>query len=226
MTGTAPRTGAGPSGSEGRGSGPDPALAEAAEIQRLFAVPAIHQRAGKLAPACWTSRGRFAKRRPSQGFSGPASGRIAQLVEQLTLNQRVPGSSPGAPTNPFKDLADQVLDGTRAVLPIISRFCFGMRPLKGTVASATRASTLRWLAVSRRPEPVYSRSVTSNPRKESSNAYRDNCSIAQPASDLKCLGANIDCAFARWEGFCWCTSTRARQSIKPAIECRSGKRSC
>ena len=27
-----------------------------------------------------------------------ALGRIAQLVEQLTLNQRVPGSSPGAPT--------------------------------------------------------------------------------------------------------------------------------
>jgi hypothetical protein len=26
------------------------------------------------------------------------AGRIAQLVEQLTLNQRVPGSSPGAPT--------------------------------------------------------------------------------------------------------------------------------
>ncbi len=33
-------------------------------------------------------------------------GRIAQLVEQLTLNQRVPGSSPGAPTNSgdFPDL--------------------------------------------------------------------------------------------------------------------------
>jgi hypothetical protein len=31
-------------------------------------------------------------------FSGSLSGRIAQLVEQLTLNQRVPGSSPGAPT--------------------------------------------------------------------------------------------------------------------------------
>jgi hypothetical protein len=29
---------------------------------------------------------------------GRHSGRIAQLVEQLTLNQRVPGSSPGAPT--------------------------------------------------------------------------------------------------------------------------------
>jgi hypothetical protein len=26
------------------------------------------------------------------------------LVEQLTLNQRVPGSSPGAPTKPFKNL--------------------------------------------------------------------------------------------------------------------------
>src|SRR5947208_3215668 len=34
-------------------------------------------------------------RRP---FRTHASGRIAQLVEQLTLNQRVPGSSPGAPT--------------------------------------------------------------------------------------------------------------------------------
>jgi hypothetical protein len=32
-------------------------------------------------------------------------GRIAQLVEQLTLNQRVQGSSPCAPTNLFKGLA-------------------------------------------------------------------------------------------------------------------------
>src|SRR5262249_54978061 len=32
-------------------------------------------------------------------------GRIAQLVEQLTLNQRVPGSSPGAPTNKINHLA-------------------------------------------------------------------------------------------------------------------------
>ena len=38
----------------------------------------------------------------------PASlmdGRIAQVVEQLTLNQRVVGSSPTAPTKDFKDLA-------------------------------------------------------------------------------------------------------------------------
>ena len=48
---------------------------------------------------CWTVRRRFATRRRLAGL--PASvrpGRIAQLVEQLTLNQRVPGSSPGAPT--------------------------------------------------------------------------------------------------------------------------------
>ena len=35
---------------------------------------------------------------------GLCAGRIAQLVEQLTLNQRVPGSSPGAPTNQIKRL--------------------------------------------------------------------------------------------------------------------------
>ena len=33
----------------------------------------------------------------------PAGGRIAQLVEQLTLNQRVQGSNPCAPTNEIKD---------------------------------------------------------------------------------------------------------------------------
>src|SRR5437879_894608 len=40
-------------------------------------------------------------------FRTQASGRIAQLVEQLTLNQRVPGSSPGAPTKPFKKLGEK-----------------------------------------------------------------------------------------------------------------------
>jgi hypothetical protein len=32
-------------------------------------------------------------------FAGRPDGRIAQVVEQLTLNQRVVGSSPTAPTN-------------------------------------------------------------------------------------------------------------------------------
>ncbi len=36
----------------------------------------------------------------------PHSGRIAQLVEQLTLNQRVVGSSPTAPTSKPKKLND------------------------------------------------------------------------------------------------------------------------
>ena len=38
--------------------------------------------------------------RPSQG------GRIAQVVEQLTLNQRVVGSSPTAPTKEINNLAN------------------------------------------------------------------------------------------------------------------------
>ena len=41
-------------------------------------------------------------------MSGPGLflvvGRIAQLVEQLTLNQRVAGSSPAAPTNEINAL--------------------------------------------------------------------------------------------------------------------------
>src|SRR5215470_11315491 len=47
----------------------------------------------------WTAPYRFATGAGLRGF--PAcrwSGRIAQLVEQLTLNQRVLGSSPSAPT--------------------------------------------------------------------------------------------------------------------------------
>ena len=39
-----------------------------------------------------------------RGSGTPQCGRIAQLVEQLTLNQRVLGSSPSASTKPFKDL--------------------------------------------------------------------------------------------------------------------------
>ena len=54
--------------------------------------------------SCWTSRNRFAKRRPLMKGFPDRSGRIAQLVEQMTLNHRVPGSSPGAPTKPFKNL--------------------------------------------------------------------------------------------------------------------------
>ena len=47
---------------------------------------------------------------PSPGaawaLNWPGDGCIAQLVEQLTLNQRVAGSSPATPTNQVKDLVD------------------------------------------------------------------------------------------------------------------------
>src|SRR4029077_18736099 len=54
----------------------------------------------------WTVGTRFATgRSPCGVHRGGHFGRIAQLVEQLTLNQRVPGSSPGAPTNRINHLA-------------------------------------------------------------------------------------------------------------------------
>src|SRR5271170_5806487 len=57
---------------------------------------------------------------------GSQCGRIAQLVEQLTLNQRVPGSSPGAPTIPAKDLRrlPQGTDRARSrTVGKLSNFC-------------------------------------------------------------------------------------------------------
>ena len=41
---------------------------------------------------------------PHQPWYTAAWGRVAQLAEQLTLNQRVRGSSPRAPTNEIKGL--------------------------------------------------------------------------------------------------------------------------
>ena len=52
----------------------------------------------------WTARDCFANR-PRLGGQRRQSGRIAQLVEQLTLNQRVQGSSPCAPTNQHQTLS-------------------------------------------------------------------------------------------------------------------------
>src|ERR1700712_2107410 len=69
-TATGPGMGAAASGCRHSAFGGSiPVTAEAAEIQRLFAVPGARQRPGKLVPACWTSRSRFAKRRPLAGLS-------------------------------------------------------------------------------------------------------------------------------------------------------------
>src|SRR5437016_7134759 len=55
----------------------------------------------------WTQPYCFATRRALQrDLGGGKFGRIAQLVEQLTLNQRVPGSSPGAPTTQCRATGD------------------------------------------------------------------------------------------------------------------------
>src|SRR5258707_1077635 len=74
-------------------------------IPAAFRILLAPPMAGKTPPVCWTSGGRFAKRRPLAKAFRAGSGRIAQLVEQMTLNHRVPGSSPGAPTKLFKHLA-------------------------------------------------------------------------------------------------------------------------
>jgi hypothetical protein len=58
---------------------------------------------------------RFATARPSIQAQCPNFGRIAQLVEQLTLNQRVQGSSPCAPTtalNPSLNVPEHVFQSS------------------------------------------------------------------------------------------------------------------
>ena len=94
---TADRAGAAPSGSDRRA--PVETSGEAAGIQRLFAFRRARQSPGKVslqfAGHRWVALLNDALLR---GSFRTGSGRIAQLVEQMTLNQRVPGSSPGAPT--------------------------------------------------------------------------------------------------------------------------------
>src|SRR4051794_25413564 len=73
----------------------------------------LNRKASRHAPAgtClgWTVHRRFDKcTAPGRLRSVPRSperrGCVAQLVEQLTLNQRVQGSNPCTPTNDFNDL--------------------------------------------------------------------------------------------------------------------------
>ena len=51
---------------------------------------------------------------PSDGKCG----RIAQLVEQLTLNQRVVGSNPTAPTNEINELAGKSKPARHSKVPV------------------------------------------------------------------------------------------------------------
>jgi hypothetical protein len=60
---------------------------------------------------------------------------INRLVEQLTLNQRVPGSSPGAPTKLFKHLA--VLIGFEPLAVYSTVYSFVLASSFSTAASAS-----------------------------------------------------------------------------------------
>jgi chromosomal replication initiation ATPase DnaA len=62
---------------------------------------------------------------------GGCDGRIAQLVEQLTLNQRVQGSSPCAPTIDIKGLP-----AFEAALPILSQLLKAETADKGVRSTA------------------------------------------------------------------------------------------
>jgi hypothetical protein len=78
----------------------------------------------------------------ASGLEGPDfDGRIAQFVEQLTLNQRVQGSSPCAPTIEIKDLdqkSHQLPSLRRAsdnVWDNIGRISLSARPPRGGIIS-------------------------------------------------------------------------------------------
>src|ERR1700739_2420133 len=122
---------------------------EAAGFRRLFRILSLRTKLGKLSPACWTSGGRFAKRRPLEGFPVPSAGRIAQLVEQLTLNQRVPGSSPGAPTKLFNSLGilrASHSDRRSAAIPTNWLLLFAPRDASWSPRSAVYVCVLHKLA--------------------------------------------------------------------------------
>ena len=70
--------------------------------------------------------------RPRVGIERPPEterGRIAQLVEQLTLNQRAVGSSPTAPTNQIKGLGRRSFQSRSAYRKILIIFSAGRATL-------------------------------------------------------------------------------------------------
>ena len=84
------------------------------------------------------------------------SGRIAQLVEQLTLNQRVLGSSPSASTIPSNDLAAMLAERSgfgHAIAPRKADFVSpaALRPLLDQFRTKCRVMTT---AIAREPSIV------------------------------------------------------------------------
>ena len=128
MTGMTGRTGAAPSGSERVPIRDRPEPGQKPLKSGGFSPFREPPEPGKTRFSLLDITGRFAKRRPlARAFPDPSSGRIAQLVEQMTLNQRVPGSSPGAPTKPKALFLNKLEErsreqnGSRATLFVMAR---------------------------------------------------------------------------------------------------------
>ncbi len=113
----------------------------------------------------WTGPPTFAR----CGAPSSGDGRIAQLVEQLTLNQRVLGSSPSAPTKIPTKNSDLAKDfGLVASQPkrlgstARSESSFYAYGVRGTIRRANRLRAVRArrrLIVGRRAEPAHGRPV-------------------------------------------------------------------
>ena len=98
-------------------------------------------------------------------LSGPVSGRIAQLVEQMTLNHRVPGSSPGAPTKLFKNLAIWPTRQPGAVYGLLCSFV-------GISRFSRRFSELRVVAADEASSPWWSSRPSRSMRRRASRSGR------------------------------------------------------
>ena len=96
------------------------------QLRALYSIKpaAIPDTAALTEPAA----GPVAPRSESWQISA-ACGRIAQLVEQLTLNQRVLGSSPSAPTNLFNGLGGFRRRAETAVSALCGQSARSLSPL-------------------------------------------------------------------------------------------------
>ena len=112
----------------------------------MWTFPAAHpirahrtSRPCRKRPLTWISL-RVNEPKPLKWCVCPSYGRIAQLVEQLTLNQRVPGSSPGAPTIQIRDRRPFQPAKALTVTSVISASSPSFEP----GFTRTRVATIGW----------------------------------------------------------------------------------
>ena len=71
----------------------------------------------------WKGRRRLKRWIAGVCWLSDASANIIRILDQMTLNHRVPGSSPGAPTKLFKHLVERRPHRKRTVLQFILQLC-------------------------------------------------------------------------------------------------------